>query len=174
MNIVVLIKLIPDLIEELSIHSNGVALDMDWIRLIINEFDDHALEQAILLKESYDANVTIIAPDVEGVDDVVAVAPGAAADEVVGETAGVGVAHDIEPVLPGDHHLVGLGQFREPPPDGDGGGTSHTGVDLVEYQHGRRVRAPEHALEREHHPRRFAARGDLGQWFEPFPGIGCH
>lgn len=70
MNIVVLIKLIPDLIEELSIHSNGVALDMDWIRLIINEFDDHALEQAILLKESYDANVTIIAPDVEGVDDV--------------------------------------------------------------------------------------------------------
>ncbi len=70
MNIVVLIKLVPDLIEELSIHSNGVALDMDWIRLIINEFDDHALEQAILLKESYDANVTIIAPDVEGVDDV--------------------------------------------------------------------------------------------------------
>lgn len=70
MNIVVLIKLVPDLIEELSIDSNGVALDMDWIRLIINEFDDHALEQAILLKEEHGANVTIIAPDVEGVDDV--------------------------------------------------------------------------------------------------------
>lgn len=70
MNIVVLIKLVPDLIEELSIDSNGVALDMDWIRLIINEFDDHALEQAILLKEELDATVTIIAPDVEGIDDV--------------------------------------------------------------------------------------------------------
>ena len=70
MKIVVLIKLVPDLIEELSIDSNGVALDMDWVRLIINEFDDHALEQAILLKEKHDASVTIIAPDVEGVDDV--------------------------------------------------------------------------------------------------------
>ena len=70
MNIVVLIKLVPDLIEELTIDSNGVALDMDWVRLIINEFDDHSLEQAMLLKEINDANVTIIAPDVEGVDDV--------------------------------------------------------------------------------------------------------
>jgi electron transfer flavoprotein beta subunit len=70
MNIVVLIKLVPDLIEELSIDSSGIDLDKDWIRLIINEFDDHALEQAILLKENDDANVTIIAPDVEGIDDI--------------------------------------------------------------------------------------------------------
>ena len=70
MKIVVLIKLVPDLIEELTIDSSGVALDMDWVRLIINEFDDHSVEQAMLLKERYDAHVTIVAPDVEGADDV--------------------------------------------------------------------------------------------------------
>lgn len=70
MNIIVLIKLVPDLIEELSIDSSGLTLDMDWIRLIINEFDDHALEQAILLKEKLDASVTIVAPDMAGIDDV--------------------------------------------------------------------------------------------------------
>ena len=51
MKIVVLIKLVPDLVEELDIDESGVALNRDWLRLIINEFDDHAVEQAILLKE---------------------------------------------------------------------------------------------------------------------------
>jgi hypothetical protein len=36
---------------------------------------------------------------VEGAHDVIAVAPGVAALVVVGETAAVGVAHDVEPVL---------------------------------------------------------------------------
>ena len=51
MNIVVLIKMVPDLVEELTIDESGTSLERDWLRLIINEFDDHALEQAILLKE---------------------------------------------------------------------------------------------------------------------------
>jgi electron transfer flavoprotein beta subunit len=70
MNIVVLVKLVPDLVEELSIDSSGIALDTEWLRLIINEFDDHAIEQAILIKEKLEANVTVVAPDVEGVDDL--------------------------------------------------------------------------------------------------------
>jgi electron transfer flavoprotein beta subunit len=70
MNIVVLIKLVPDLVEELTVDDSGKALDKDWLRLIINEFDDHALEQAILIKESSGGQVTAIAPDYEGTDDV--------------------------------------------------------------------------------------------------------
>jgi electron transfer flavoprotein beta subunit len=70
MNIVVPVKLVPDLVEELSIDESGTALDTSWLRLILNEFDDHAIEQAILLVERYGGQVVVVAPDVEGVDDV--------------------------------------------------------------------------------------------------------
>ena len=83
MNIVVLAKLVPDLVEELTIDSSGTALDSDWLRLIINEFDDHAIEQAILLKEHNEARVTIVAPDIEGVDDVLYTALAKGADQVI-------------------------------------------------------------------------------------------
>jgi electron transfer flavoprotein beta subunit len=82
-NIVVLIKLVPDLVEEISIDDSGTAIDKDWLRLIINEFDDHALEQAILLKESSGAKVTAIAPDADGVDDVLFAAIARGADRAI-------------------------------------------------------------------------------------------
>jgi len=83
MNIAVLVKLVPDLVEELSINSSGVKLDDSWLRLIINEFDDHSIEQAILLKDQSDAQVTIIAPDIEGVDDVLFTAAAKGADRLI-------------------------------------------------------------------------------------------
>ena len=43
MNIVVPIKFVPDLVEEMTIDESGAALDRTWLRLIINEFDDHAI-----------------------------------------------------------------------------------------------------------------------------------
>ena len=49
MDIIVPIKFAPDLVEELEIDASGAALDRTFLRLIINEFDDHAIEQAILL-----------------------------------------------------------------------------------------------------------------------------
>lgn len=83
MNIVVPVKLVPDLVEELNIGSTGLALDTEWIRLIINEFDDHAVEQAILLKERGGGQVTVIAPAVEGVDDVLFTAAAKGADRLM-------------------------------------------------------------------------------------------
>ncbi len=70
MDVIVLVKLVPDLVEELAIDASGTALDMTFARLIINEFDDHAIEEGIILKERTGCSVTIVAPDVEGVDDV--------------------------------------------------------------------------------------------------------
>ena len=52
MNIVVPIKFVPDLVEELTIDDIGTVLDTAWLRMILNEFDDYAIEQAILLKEA--------------------------------------------------------------------------------------------------------------------------
>jgi electron transfer flavoprotein beta subunit len=83
MNIVVIMKLVPDLVEELEIAENGKSLDMDWLRLIINEFDDHALEQAVLIKEQGDAQVTVVSPELEGVEDILYTASARGADRVI-------------------------------------------------------------------------------------------
>ncbi len=82
MNIVVPVKLVPDLVEELEIDESGAALDTAWLRLILNEFDDHAIEQAILLKERSEGQVTVVAPNVEGVDDVLYTAAAKGADRL--------------------------------------------------------------------------------------------
>jgi electron transfer flavoprotein beta subunit len=82
-HIVVTAKLVPDLVEELEIADSGISLDMTWLRLIINEFDDHAIEQAILLKEKYEGEVTIVAPDMEGMDDVLFTAAAKGADRLI-------------------------------------------------------------------------------------------
>ena len=83
MNIIILVKMVPDLVEELTVDASGAALDMAWLRLIINEFDDHAIEQGILLKERGGGQVTIVAPDVEGVDDVLFTAAAKGADHLI-------------------------------------------------------------------------------------------
>ena len=83
MNIVVLAKLVPDLVEELEIDESGTALDMTWLRLIINELDDHAIEQSILLKERTGAHVTVLVPDIEGVDDILFTASAKGADRLI-------------------------------------------------------------------------------------------
>lgn len=83
MNIIVPVKLVPDLVEELSIDASGIALDTAWLRMIVNEFDDHAIEQAILLKEKTGAHVTVISTNVEGVDDLLFTAAAKGADRLI-------------------------------------------------------------------------------------------
>jgi electron transfer flavoprotein beta subunit len=83
MNIVVIAKLVPDLVEELEIDDSGTSLDMTWLRLVINELDDHAIEQSILLKEESGAQVTVIAPNIEGVDDILFTAAAKGADRLI-------------------------------------------------------------------------------------------
>ncbi len=83
MNIVVPIKVVPDLVEELTIDDSGAALDTDWLRLMLSEFDDHAIEQAILLKERDGGQVTVVAADAEGVDDVLYAAAAKGADRLI-------------------------------------------------------------------------------------------
>ena len=82
-NIVTIVKMVPDLVEELEINDKGTDLDRDWLRLIINEFDNHAIEQAILLKERDGGEVTVIAPEAEGVEDMLFTAAAKGADRMV-------------------------------------------------------------------------------------------
>jgi electron transfer flavoprotein beta subunit len=66
MHILVVIKQVPDLVEELEINHDGTALDPDCISPTLNEFDDHALEEALLLKEAVGAQVTVLGIDTTG------------------------------------------------------------------------------------------------------------
>ena len=81
--IVVIARLVPDLVEELEIAQSGTALDTSWLRLIINEFDNHAIEQAVILKEKTGANVTIISLEAEGVEDMLFTTAAKGADRLI-------------------------------------------------------------------------------------------
>ena len=59
MNIVVPIKQIPNLTDELEINGSGTGLDHDALQYVLNEFDEHAIEEAVLAKESAGGTVTL-------------------------------------------------------------------------------------------------------------------
>ena len=68
MKIAVILRLNPDLTEELELVEGGRDIDREWIGLVLNQFDDQALEQVGLLKEAIGAEVTALAIDGEGVE----------------------------------------------------------------------------------------------------------
>jgi len=91
MHILVLLKMVPDVVEDLEIASDGRALDLDYLRMILSESDDHALEQALLLKERHGGKLTVLALDAPEVDDALYTAAAKGADrlmKVVGMEAG--------------------------------------------------------------------------------------
>jgi electron transfer flavoprotein beta subunit len=83
MKILVLMRMVPDIVEELDVGPDGTSLDLEFLRLIVNERDEHALEQALLLKERHDASVVVIAVDAPEVDDLLFTALAKGADRVV-------------------------------------------------------------------------------------------
>ncbi|MEZ0396009.1 MAG: electron transfer flavoprotein subunit beta/FixA family protein [Anaerolineales bacterium] len=98
MKIAVPIKFVPDLVEELTIDPSGTALDTTWLRLIINELDDHAVEEAILLKERTGGEVTVLSAEADGVDDFLFTAAAKGADRLIKLTGDFSAA---------DNHALG-------------------------------------------------------------------
>ena len=66
MNIIVPIKQVPNLTDELEINSEGNDLDHDALQYVLNEFDEHAIEEAVLAKEAAGGAVTVIGVDTTG------------------------------------------------------------------------------------------------------------
>ncbi len=83
LNILVLLKLVPDTAEEPEIAADGRSLDPDSVRLILSERDEHALEQGLLLKEQHGGTLTAVALDVPEVDDVLFTSLAKGADRAV-------------------------------------------------------------------------------------------
>ena len=118
MDILVLLKMVPDVVEELEVAADGKSLNTDFLRTIVNERDEHALEQALLLKERHGGKVTVLSVDAPELDDVLftALAKGADravkitdADPALGTRATAQLLAEVAPTfLPADLVLCGV------------------------------------------------------------------
>lgn len=71
MNIIVCVKRTPETAEaELSIDESGKNIKMEGLVFDINEWDEYAVEEAILLKERLGGSVTVVTVGPEGADAV--------------------------------------------------------------------------------------------------------
>jgi electron transfer flavoprotein beta subunit len=75
--------MVPDVVEDLEVASDAKALNLEYLRMILNESDGHALEQALLLKERYGGSVTVLTLDAPEVDDAIYSALAKGADRAV-------------------------------------------------------------------------------------------
>ena len=83
MHIVTVVRLVPDLLEEIQVNEQGTDIDREWIGVKLCEFDDHALEESVLIKEATGATVTAVGIAVEGMDRVLQSAVARGADRAV-------------------------------------------------------------------------------------------
>ncbi len=60
MKLLTVLRMMPDSEGELELADEGADLDREWLDLKLNDFDDHALEEAVLLKEAEGARVIVV------------------------------------------------------------------------------------------------------------------
>lgn len=69
MRVVVALKAVPDLVEEMELNPEETDIDREYLKFVLNEWDDQALEEALLLKESSGAQVVAVGissdPDID-------------------------------------------------------------------------------------------------------------
>ena len=86
MNIVVAIKHIPSIADDLPVKGNNV--DFDSVDFVLNEFDEQSIEQAVLVKEAVGGTVTVVGVDLIGeLDNVLHLALAKGVDKAVKITA---------------------------------------------------------------------------------------
>jgi electron transfer flavoprotein beta subunit len=83
MDIVVFLKMVPDVVEELVIGEDGKSLDTQSLRMRLSDPDEHALEEAVILKEKFGGTVTVVAMEAPEVEEVLFTAFAKGADRAV-------------------------------------------------------------------------------------------
>ncbi len=104
MHIVVPIKEVPDLVEELEVNADGSDLDREYLKYKINEWDEQALEEALCLKDEAGATVTAVAVDTGDVDGYLYTALAKGADRAIKVTGSFprgGDNHNVAAALAG-------------------------------------------------------------------------
>jgi electron transfer flavoprotein beta subunit len=112
MNIAVVLRMMPNLADELELDASRTDIQRELIGMVINEFDDQALEQAVLLKEATGATVTAVGLQAEGIEPALRVAFARGADRIVVVEAG-----DIDPYDSRTAALAVAEAFRGLAPD---------------------------------------------------------
>jgi electron transfer flavoprotein beta subunit len=60
MRIVVPLKQVPDLVEELELNDDETDVDREFLKFVLSEWDDQALEEALLVKEATGGEVIVV------------------------------------------------------------------------------------------------------------------
>ena len=83
MNILVPVKQVPDLVEELEINSDGTDLDREVLKYKMNEWDESALEEALQLKDLHGGTVTVLTVAAGDVDEMLYTCLAKGADQAI-------------------------------------------------------------------------------------------
>jgi electron transfer flavoprotein beta subunit len=81
--IVVPLKQVPDLVEELELNEDATDVDREFLKFVISEWDDQALEEALLVKEATGGEVVVVGLDDPDIDMTLATALAKGADKAV-------------------------------------------------------------------------------------------
>lgn len=130
MKIVVPLKQTVDLVEELELSDDGTDVEREYLSFKLNEWDEQALEEALLLKDQAGATVTVVALEETDVDQSLYSALAKGADTAVrltGDFAGAVSSHQRAAILAehlrdADFDLVLIGVQTPEDLDGQTGG----------------------------------------------------
>ncbi len=84
MDVIVCVKQVPDTAEaELKISKDGKDIEREDLELVINEWDNYAVEEAVRIKEKHGGKITVITLGDEQSEDVLRRALAMGADEAI-------------------------------------------------------------------------------------------
>lgn len=83
MQIVVPMQQTVDLVEELELNDDGTDVEREYLKFVANEWDEQALEEALLLKEATGGTVTVVGIEETDVDGTLFSALAKGADRAV-------------------------------------------------------------------------------------------
>lgn len=84
MNIVVLMKQVPDTESELEINETGTGIESEDVKNVINPYDEYAIEEALLIKEQNEGStVTLVSVGSDSVAESIRVAYAMGVDEAI-------------------------------------------------------------------------------------------
>ena len=114
MDIIVCVKHVPETAEaEIKITDDGRAIERTGLVFDINEWDDYALEEAVLLKEKFGGTITVVSVGYRDTEDTLRMALAKGADAAVrikaeefGELDGYKTAQLLSAVIRGLHFDV--------------------------------------------------------------------
>lgn len=83
MRLAAILRQVPDVVEELVVAEDGKRLAEDALMYVTNEADEHALEQALILKARHGATLTVVSAGGDEARDALATAVAKGADEPI-------------------------------------------------------------------------------------------